>query len=62
MDRLQIEYGALDFVVQPDGAWIFLEVNAMGQFLWIEDLTGLNISDEIVEWLENHLNLKKSSL
>lgn len=57
MSYLEIEYGALDFIVNKKGEWIFLEVNSMGQFLWIEDLTGLKISDEIINWLEKHLNL-----
>lgn len=57
MKELQIEYGALDFIVDLNQNWHFLEVNSMGQFLWIEDLTGLKISDSIVHWLKNKLNL-----
>jgi len=55
MEELQIEYGALDFIVDQSEKWLFLEVNSMGQFLWIEDLTGLKISDEIINWLKNKL-------
>lgn len=55
MKNLGIIYGALDFIVDRHGNWIFLEVNSMGQFLWIEDLTGLPISDEIIHWLKNKL-------
>jgi hypothetical protein len=55
MSDLGIEYGALDFVVNETGEWVFLEVNSMGQFLWIEDLTGLKISAGIVNWFEKHL-------
>ena len=47
-------YGALDFIVTPDNKWYFLEINPMGQFLWVEDLSGLKISDEIVSWLSKN--------
>ncbi|MDB5243661.1 MAG: RimK-like ATP-grasp protein [Spirosoma sp.] len=53
MSELKLNYGALDFIVSPDGTWVFLEINSMGQFLWIEDLTGLKISEGIVNWLQN---------
>lgn len=53
MERLNLRYGALDFIVDPSGNWIFLEINSLGQWLWIEDLTGMKISDTIVEVLEN---------
>lgn len=36
MARLGIVNGAFDFIVQPDGRWIFLEVNQAGQFLFLE--------------------------
>ncbi|SDP21920.1 RimK-like ATP-grasp domain-containing protein [Mucilaginibacter sp. OK268] len=58
MKELNIEYGALDFVVDTLNDWYFLEVNSMGQFLWIEDLTDLKISDAILKWFKNKLNLK----
>lgn len=51
MRSLGLEFGALDFIVSPSGKWHFLEINTMGQWLWIEDLTGLGISDSIVSML-----------
>lgn len=38
MKRLGINFGCLDFIVTPNGEYIFLEVNEAGQFLWIEEL------------------------
>ena len=38
MKRLNLRFGALDFLVRPDGQWIFLEVNPNGQWAWIEEL------------------------
>lgn len=54
MDKLGIEFGALDFIVDKNDVWHFLEINCFGQWLWIEQLTNLYISDGIVDWLMNH--------
>jgi glutathione synthase/RimK-type ligase-like ATP-grasp enzyme len=45
--ELGLEFGASDFIVSPDGKWHFLEVNPSGQWLWIEQLSGLSISYEV---------------
>lgn len=34
---LKLLHGSYDFIEQPDGSMTFLEVNEMGQFLWLED-------------------------
>ena len=34
----EIVFGCFDLIVTPNGDVIFLEVNPMGQFLWIEYL------------------------
>jgi glutathione synthase/RimK-type ligase-like ATP-grasp enzyme len=59
MKKLGIEYGALDFIIDKSEDWIFLEVNSMGQFLWIEDLSGAKISDGIIEWFKKSISLSK---
>jgi len=33
--------------VTPENEYVFLELNPSGQWLWIEDLTGLPISAEL---------------
>ncbi|OFA01494.1 hypothetical protein [Duganella sp. HH101] len=38
MHKLGLAFGCLDFVVTPQGEYVFLEVNEMGQFLWVEEL------------------------
>jgi glutathione synthase/RimK-type ligase-like ATP-grasp enzyme len=38
MRRMGLVFGALDFIVTPEGDYVFLEVNEQGQFLWIEEL------------------------
>lgn len=40
MAQLNLRFGCFDFIVTPDGDWVFLEVNQMGQFLWIEQANG----------------------
>jgi hypothetical protein len=37
MRSLGIVFGCFDFIVTPAGEHVFLEVNPMGQFLWIEE-------------------------
>ncbi len=54
MKNFDLSFGALDFIVTPNGDWIFLEINTMGQWLWIEELTGLDISGSIVEMFSKH--------
>jgi glutathione synthase/RimK-type ligase-like ATP-grasp enzyme len=34
--RLGLVFGCFDFIVTPTGDYVFLEVNQMGQFLWLE--------------------------
>lgn len=51
MARMELAYGALDFVVDPDGAWTFLEINAGGQFGWIEDETGAPLTRQLADLL-----------
>src|SRR6185295_14798986 len=33
-----IVFGCFDFIVTPQDEYIFLEVNEMGQFLWVEEI------------------------
>lgn len=51
MEDLNLHYGAFDFVVTPDEEYVFLEVNPTGQFLWVEDLTDLPLTDAMAKLL-----------
>lgn len=51
MKELGLTYGALDFVVSPDDSWTFLEVNAGGQYGWLEDATGAPITAQLADLL-----------
>lgn len=48
---LGLRYGALDLVLAPDGRYVFLEINPAGEYQWIEDRTGLPITDAICDLL-----------
>lgn len=52
MRDLRLVYGALDFVVTPEGRWVFLELNPDGQWGWIQLATGLPIASALAELLE----------
>ncbi|KZC47894.1 hypothetical protein XM68_c10757 [Vibrio alginolyticus] len=45
-----MKFGCFDFIVRDD-VWYFLEMNANGQWAWLEFETGLNISESIIDYL-----------
>lgn len=51
LERLGLVFGCFDFIVTPEGSYVFLEVNEMGQFLFVEHYTGLPLLDEFSEFL-----------
>lgn len=44
MEAFGLIYGAFDFIVTPEGRYVFLEVNPAGQYMWVESRTGLGIT------------------
>ena len=51
MAAFGLVYGALDFIVTPQGRYVFLEINPSGQYMWIECATGLEMTAELAEAL-----------
>ena len=49
MDALGLVYGAIDMRLTPDGRHVFLEINPAGQWLFVEDATGLPITRAMAE-------------
>jgi len=49
--RLNLVFACVDIIVTPDGRYIFLEVNQMGQWYWIQRVTGLPILRHLVQML-----------
>jgi glutathione synthase/RimK-type ligase-like ATP-grasp enzyme len=46
-----LDYGAMDFIVTPEGDYIFLENNPSGQWIWVEYDLGYPIANSIVDLL-----------
>lgn len=49
--RLGLIYAAYDFIVDTDGNEIFIECNPSGQWLWLENALGLEVSKMMVKEL-----------
>jgi glutathione synthase/RimK-type ligase-like ATP-grasp enzyme len=49
--RLGLNYGAADFILTPNGQHVFLEVNPVGEFFWLEKQPGLPLSSAIAQLL-----------
>ena len=52
---LNLDFGAFDFIVS-NHEYIFLEVNANGQWGWLEGKLGINISGSIIKYLKEDRN------
>jgi glutathione synthase/RimK-type ligase-like ATP-grasp enzyme len=51
MDQLGLHYGAADIIHTPDGRYVFLEVNPVGEFFWLDLYADLPISQAIADTL-----------
>lgn len=53
MNKFDLKYGALDFVLDDKNQLYFLEVNPTGDWYWIERDTKMPITDTFVSLIEN---------
>jgi ATP-grasp ribosomal peptide maturase len=51
MGSLGLSYAALDFCVDRDGGWLFLESNSAGQYSWLEAATDAPITEALIDLL-----------
>jgi glutathione synthase/RimK-type ligase-like ATP-grasp enzyme len=51
VQRFRLRFAAIDMIVTPHGDYIFLEVNGNGQWGWIEQQTGLPLTEALVDLL-----------
>ncbi len=51
LDHYGLNFGAIDMAKTPEGEYVFFELNPAGQFLWLEDLTGLPLASEMAKFL-----------
>ncbi|GGB13173.1 hypothetical protein ERX37_11085 [Macrococcus hajekii] len=58
LKKLNLEYGAFDFFL-IDNTWIFIEVNPIGDWRWVELKTDLAISENFLQYLKKELNMEE---
>lgn len=51
LEEMGLVFGCFDFIVDPNGEYIFLEVNEMGQFLFVERYCGIPLLDAFASFL-----------
>lgn len=51
MTELNLTHGIFDFIVTDKDEWFFEALNPIGQYQWIEDIKGSDISLSIAKWL-----------
>lgn len=49
--RLGLVFGACDLIHAPDGRYVWLETNQMGQWLWLEEQVGLRLVEAVADLL-----------
>jgi glutathione synthase/RimK-type ligase-like ATP-grasp enzyme len=57
MDELRLAFAAIDMIQTPAGEYVFLEINPSGQWLWLDDMLDLGISDAVAEWLASRATI-----
>ena len=62
MDYFVLNYGAIDLIVTPDGRHVFLEINPVGEFFWLERYPGLPIADAIADVLLGHSHRRQAAI
>lgn len=55
MEKLNLRFAAIDFILDINDEYYFLEINPNGQWAWIERNTGYEISSAIVSLLSNEM-------
>lgn len=55
MNKMDIKFGAFDFIVNQNKEFIFLEVNPNGQWLWLEETLDIDISKKIIDYLQGEI-------
>lgn len=51
LDELGLAYAAIDFAIDADRRWVFLESNSSGQYFWLETHTGAPITAALSDLL-----------
>lgn len=62
MDYFRLNYGAIDLIKTPEGKFVFLEINPVGQFSWLDQALNSKISEAIANVLLNRTRRRNSPL
>ncbi len=46
-----LQFSSMDFILTPEGKYVFIEANPNGQFLWLEPPTGLPMASAMADLL-----------
>lgn len=55
-DGLGLTTGSADLILTPQGEYVFLEINALGQFAWISEACNFNIEQKMAKYLCRQIN------
>jgi glutathione synthase/RimK-type ligase-like ATP-grasp enzyme len=47
LDSYELQFAAVDMVLDKEGGFFFLEINPNGQWAWLEEETGIKLSEEL---------------
>ena len=50
---LGIHFASFDLAVTPEGEYVLFEMNPNSQWVWIENLTSMPITDALIDVLQN---------
>ncbi|MFA6585529.1 MAG: hypothetical protein WCS97_03775 [Candidatus Paceibacterota bacterium] len=53
MEKIELNYGAIDLIETPSGDYVFLEVNPCGQWGWIEHYANLSIPQAVADMIKS---------
>ena len=52
LSHFGLRYGAIDLILTPSGEYVFLELNPIGQWAFVQDLTGMPIAEALAADLD----------
>ncbi|KOG55749.1 hypothetical protein ADK75_10100 [Streptomyces virginiae] len=55
LKSLGLNMGAVDMKITDDGKYVFLEVNPQGQFLFLEGMCGVPITDRVADYFMSEI-------
>ena len=62
LDIYHVDYGAIDMILTPENEYYFIEINAAGEFFWLDNLTENNqISKAIADLLCNKIERRNNA-